>query len=257
MADCPGNTASSSVLRRKIALALPPLAAAQHRLDQHPDPAAAWIAFLRGLYGSIRASVPLLETARDRARDLSPADPLAAGLVDYLRRHAEEERGHDEWLLQDLQSVGVDSTELLSRPPSGAVAALIGAQYYWILHYHPVCILGFLMVIEGNPPNRQGLLDLQGRSGLPASAFRTMLEHADLDVDHAAELADLLDRLPLSPNHNEALGLSAISTVAGLSRVLNEVGDRLAATDSRDGARFSAQETHLDAHRAPRGGHQG
>jgi hypothetical protein len=52
----------------------------------------------------------------------------------------------------------------------------------------------------------------------------------DLDIGHAAERAYLLDRLPLSPNHNEALGLSAISTVAGLTRILNEVGDRLAAT---------------------------
>jgi Iron-containing redox enzyme len=232
MAAWSGNTASSSVLRRKIALALPPLVAAQRRLDQHPDPAAAWIAFLGVLYGSMRASVPLLETALDRARELSPADPLAAGLTDYLHRHSEEERGHDEWLLQDLLSVGVDSTQLLSRPPSGAVAALIGAQYYWVLHYHPVCILGYLMVIEGDPPSRRSLQDLQSRSGLPPSAFRTMLEHADLDIDHAAELADLLDRLPLSPNHNEALGLSAISTVAGLTRILKEVGDRLAATRS-------------------------
>jgi hypothetical protein len=230
MAPGSGYTASSSVLRRKIALALPPLVAAESRLDRHPDPAAAWLAFLRAGYGSIRASVPLLETARDRARDLSATDPVAAGLVDYLHEHAEEEQGHDEWLLQDLQSVGVASAELLSRAPSGAVAALVGAQYYWVLHYHPVCVLGYLMVIEGNPPDQRRLRDLRSRSGLPDSAFRTMLEHADLDIGHAAELADLLDRLPLSPNHNEALGLSAISTVAGLTRILNEVSDRLAAT---------------------------
>jgi hypothetical protein len=235
MAASLGATSSSSVLRSKIALALPPLVAARRRLDQHPDPAAAWIAFLAVLYGSVRASVPLLETARDRARDLSPADRLAAGLVDYLHRHAEEERGHDEWLLQDLESVGVASTDLLSRPPSGTVAALIGAQYYWVLHYHPVCILAYLMVIEGNPPDRRKLLDLQGRSGLPASAFRTMLEHADIDIDHAAELDDLLDRLPLSPSHNEALGLSAISTVAGLTRLLNDLGDRLDACPTWSG----------------------
>ena len=96
MSACPGATSSSSVLRRKIALVQPPLVAAQRRLDRHPEPAEAWIAFLRGLYGSLRASVPLLETALDRARELSTTDPLAAGLVDYLRRHAEAERGHDE-----------------------------------------------------------------------------------------------------------------------------------------------------------------
>jgi Iron-containing redox enzyme len=233
MATSPGRSSSSSAaLRRKIALARPRLVAAQRRLDQHPEPAAAWLAFLGVLSGTIRASVPLLETARDRARELSATDPVAAGLVDYLRRHAEEERGHDEWVLQDLQSVGVASAELLSRPPSGAVAALVGAQYYWVLHYHPVCVLGYLIVLEGNPPNRRRLQDLRSRSGLPASAFRTMLEHADLDIDHAAELDDLLDRLPLSPGQHEALGLSAISTVAGLTRVLQEVGDRLAAIGS-------------------------
>ena len=59
-----------------------------------------------------------------------------------------------------------------------------------------------------------------------------MLAHADLDIGHAAELDDLLDRLPLSPGHIEALGLSAISTVAGLIRVLQEVGDRLIAVGS-------------------------
>jgi hypothetical protein len=228
MASTPGTLSSSSILRRKIALALPPLVAAQRRLDQHPEPAAAWLAFLGALHGAVRASVPLLETARDRARDLAPADPLAAGLVGYLRRHADEERGHDEWLLQDLRSAGVPASEVLSRPPSGAVATLIGAQYYWVLHFHPVCMLSYLMVIEGDPPTRRGLADLRSRSGLPASAFRTMLEHADLDIGHAAELTDLLDRLPLSPAHNEALGLSAISTVAALARLLNEVADRLA-----------------------------
>ena len=232
---CTGATSSSSVLRRKIELALPPLIAAQRRLDQYPDPAAAWLAFLGVLYGSIRASVPLLETARDRASERSPTDPVAAGLTDYLRTHAEEERGHDEWVLQDLQSVGVAPAELLSRPPSGAVAALVGAQYYWVLHYHPVCVLGYLMVLEGNPPNRRSLQDFQSRSGLPASAFRTMHEHADLDIGHAAELAELLDRLPLSPGHTEALGLSAISTVSGLTRVLQEVGDRLAVKGCRTG----------------------
>lgn len=107
---------------------------------------------------------------------------------------------------------------------------MVGAQYYWVLHYHPVCVLGYLMVIEGNPPDQRRLQDLQIRSGLPTSAFRTMLEHADVDIGHAAELADLLDRLPLSPSHNEALGLSAISTVAGLTRLLKELGDRLTAT---------------------------
>ena len=28
--------------------------------------------------------------------------------------------------------------------PSPAVAALVGSQYYWLLHHHPVALLGFV-----------------------------------------------------------------------------------------------------------------
>ena len=58
-------------------------------------------------YQVIQASVPLLETARDRAVLLAADDAVAAGLVPYLEHHILEERGHDDWLKADLASVGV------------------------------------------------------------------------------------------------------------------------------------------------------
>ena len=35
-------------------------------------------------------------------------------------------------------------------PPS--VAGLVGSQYYWILHHHPVAFLGYVALMEGYPP---------------------------------------------------------------------------------------------------------
>ena len=32
-------------------------------------------------------------------------------------------------------------------------AALVGAQYYWIRHVHPVALLGYVMLLEGYPPS--------------------------------------------------------------------------------------------------------
>jgi hypothetical protein len=219
----------SALLRRKVELALPALAAAQRRLEAHPRSAAMWVGYLRMLHATMRASVPLIEMAGLRAVEMAERDPVAHSLVGYLRRHADDERGHDRWLADDLAAVGVQQEELDGRPAPPAVAELIGAQYYWVLHYHPVAVLGYLLVAEGYPPDRLRIEEIRTRSGLPAEAFRTLLEHAELDPGHSAELDGLLDRLPLSEGQQEVLGLSALSAVAGSARLLDELWDRLPA----------------------------
>ena len=57
--------------------------------------------------GVLRPTIPLLQTARREAlaRD-GPASRTLA--VAYLETHIEEEAGEDEWLLQDLEVLGVD-----------------------------------------------------------------------------------------------------------------------------------------------------
>ena len=41
--------------------------------------------------------------------------------------------------------------EPLRQIPSSQVATLVGAQYYWLRHYHPISLLGHMMVMEGCP----------------------------------------------------------------------------------------------------------
>jgi hypothetical protein len=66
----------------------------------------------------------------------------------YLERHIEEERHHDEWTLDDLAAVGIEPAQTLAIRPTANVAALVGAQYYWILHHHPVALLGYMATLE-------------------------------------------------------------------------------------------------------------
>jgi len=96
--------------------------------------------------------VPLTDAALGRSRQLVGTDPLAAALASYLEEHVDEELGHDETLLDDLELLGVARDRVLAQMPSPAVAALVGSQYYWIIHYHPVAFLGFVAVMEGHPP---------------------------------------------------------------------------------------------------------
>ncbi|MET9622712.1 iron-containing redox enzyme family protein [Streptomyces sp. NPDC006464] len=164
-----------------------------------------------------------MELALERSLHLADHDPVARGVAAYLRRHIREEQGHDEWVREDLAALGADPDEPLRRLPSPAIANLVGAQYYWIRHYHPVCLLGHIAAVEGYPPPRGFSRKLVDRTGHPPAAFRTLERHAVLDTRHRDELMKTLDGLPLSPAMHAALGLSALHTVDGVTRVIEEV----------------------------------
>jgi hypothetical protein len=195
---------------------------AGRRLFDHPRVDELYPEYLFVTHCVIRASVPLMETAAARARR-DPDDLVASLLAEYLDEHIPEERDHDEWLLDDLEVVGRSRSEILARPPPARAAAVVGAQYYWIEHYHPVTLLGYIALLEGYPPDPQTIDELARRTGYPRAAFRTLLAHAELDPGHAAELDEFLDRLPLDDGQSRAIGLSATATANGLVALFDDV----------------------------------
>lgn len=210
-------------LRWKLGMVLAPLVRASEALVRDPRAAVLYPRFLRTSHCIIRASVPLMEAARERALALPAGDPVREPLATYLEEHIPEERHHDEWLLDDLESIGVARDSVLRQVPSATVAELVGAQYYWMLHYHPVTVLGYIAVLEGYPPSDALIDELAGRTGYPESAFRTLRLHGELDQGHGDELDALLDRLVLTPEQSAAVGLSAMTTVDLYTQALHDV----------------------------------
>ena len=210
-------------LRRKLRLVVPPLVDAGARLIAHPRVRDLYPEYLFTSHCVIRASVPLMETARDRARAEAASDPVCALIAPYLEEHIGEEADHDAWLLDDLEVVERPRAEVLARPPVPAVAALVGAQYYWVLHHHPVALLGYIGLLEGFPPSPGMIEDLRARTGYPADAFRTLVAHAELDPRHGDELFELVDTLPLTPEQSAVMGLSAMHSVQMYARALEDV----------------------------------
>ena len=157
-------TPESELLRAKIGLWLPELSAAGHRFVDHPRVRDLYPEYLETKHWVVRASVPLMETARTRASEMA-GDPVATTVAAYFEKHIDEEVDHDEWLLEDLEALGRDRADVLRRPPSPTVAGVIGAQYYWILHYHPVALLGYTMLLEGYAPAQADVEDLMARTG--------------------------------------------------------------------------------------------
>jgi len=220
------ETAASATLRAKIALISAPLATALGRIFNRPgDLRHRLVAHAVLIHQITRASGPLMAAAlkASRARD---GDPAAAGLASYLERHIEEERQHDLWLLEDLESVGVARAQVLAAAPPASVAGMIGAQYYWIHHHDPVALVGYMLMLECNAPTPETIADMKRESGLPESFFRTHRIHAELDPDHQSDLLDLATSLPLSQAQRALIDASILHTLERMAECLADLAER-------------------------------
>ncbi len=219
------RSTTSERLRLKLEFVAPALALPGRILLEHSRARELFPRYLATGYHVVRAAVPLMETALDRARDLAAQDVVADRLAAYLERHILEERHGDEpggAFVDDLQALGVDVAALRTELPPPKVAALIGAQYYWIFHHHPVALLGFLELeaYHTQAPTVERLIE---RTGLPRAGFRQLLLHAKLDVAHARELHRVLDSLPLERWHEQLIATSALQTISLVADALLDV----------------------------------
>jgi Iron-containing redox enzyme len=187
-----------------------------------PDLPDVFLEYLIALHGIIRASEPLLQAGADEAaRRYHAGDETCYGLAEYYAAHKQEERDHALWLLQDIEVLGVAPATVLARRPATAIAALAGSQYYWIYHYHPGLLLGYLAVLEGYPLSGEQIARFQQGTGFPADAFRTLLKHAELDPGHGDDLQRVLADCRLDDTVFEGLSTSALLTCGYLADVLN------------------------------------
>lgn len=202
-------------------------------LLDHPRARELFPPYLAIGYHIANGTICLAEAALTRAREISPTDRVSLRLIPYLEKHLLEEM-HDELpggaVLADLAALGADVPTLVSHSSSTKIAYLIGAEYYWIRHVHPVAVLGFFE-LETFHPQTASVEKLIEITGLPRDGFRQLLLHAQLDVGHADELHHLIDTLPLDRNHEQLIGLSALHTMGLVTEVFLDV---VQAQDSAD-----------------------
>ncbi len=213
----------SARLRLTVQLAAPRLDGLSRCFWTDPRLGTLFPEYLLTLYASMRATVPLLEAGAERARTMAGDDPVAAALVPYFIEHAREELHHDDWLLEDMRLLGMDPSVARTRHAPPDVAAMIGAQYYWMHYSHPIALLGCFAVLEGSPPEVETLDEVVARTGLPREALRTLYQHALLDPHHRDDLDAVLDDLPLEPEHAAILGISALTVMDQLGGILERL----------------------------------
>jgi hypothetical protein len=212
-----------AALRGKVSLAASLVLARSPGFETRPD-IDVWLPeLLFRTHCFARASAPLMRAALARAEELGREDRVAWGLRAYLAEHIAEEAEHGEWMLEDLEVLGRKRAAVLARVPPVTIANGVGAQYYWIQHYHPVAVLAYIALLEHTVLPLSVLEPLAKGSKLPPRAFRSLFEHAKLDPVHTERVYTLLDALQLTVGQKQVLGVNAFETAAVLDQSLQEV----------------------------------
>jgi len=143
----------------------------------------------------------------------------------FLYDHMMEEKGHEGWVANDLEVVGVPRDDVVKYKPSNAILALNGFNYWAADRRHPCSVLGMLYALEviasvyGGPiaaAIKESLL-LEGDRGI---SFIT--SHVTMDAEHMADLRVILNTL-----HDEksraAITESTIFNFEQFTRVLEAI----------------------------------
>lgn len=159
-----------------------------------------YVAFLTQAYHHVRHTVPLLMAVGARTAD------RPAWLRDSILHYLEEETGHDEWILNDIERAGGDRAAAATSGPAVATEAMVAYAYDTVMRGNPLGFFGMVHVLEGtsvalalNAAER-----IQRALGLPVSAFTYLRSHGELDKEHVHDLAAILDRLS-EPADREAV----------------------------------------------------
>jgi hypothetical protein len=169
-----------------------------------------------------RATVPLMQDVI-KAAEKMPDDPISVPLIKYMKRHIAEEMDHDIWYANDLELLGISKKDMYARIPPPNVATLVGSQYFWLNHHHPVAFMGYIACLEVYHATVEYVEGLIKKSGLPAEGFSTIMEHATIDAQHSQDIIETLNALPLTEEQYQMVEMSAFQTFRYVALVMEDV----------------------------------
>ena len=150
-----------------------------------------YVAFLTNAYHHVRFTVPLMMAAGARLPD------SYQHLLSSLREYIDEEIGHEQWILNDLEACGADRAAIERSSPNHETELLVAYVRDYINQVGAIGFFGMVHVLEGTSTSlANATADLvQQKLGLPDEAFSYLRSHGDLDVEHVAFFKQLLEQI--------------------------------------------------------------
>jgi pyrroloquinoline quinone (PQQ) biosynthesis protein C len=182
---------------------------------------AEYKAFLHDLYHIVWHFCPVMAAAAARCSDRFRE--VRYDLYDRI----EEEKGHETWVLEDIEAIGGDVASARAHPPSAPVQAMIAFNYFGAERVHPCSVLGMLYMLEVVSSVYGGRVSdsiarTLGRN-VDAGGFRFLSSHATMDVDHMAKLNKLVKKIN-DPDAQESIVNSTRVNFYQFGRMFGEGG---------------------------------
>ncbi len=139
----------------------------------------------------------------------------------FLYEHMHEESGHEQWVMNDLEAVGVSQTTLLTQQPSLHTLGLVGYNYWAADRRDPCSVLGMMYTLEVIASVYGGTFAEAIRSSLLLEGERGVSfisSHATMDAEHMAELRQVLNTID-DPAAREAIVESTLMNFSHFTRM--------------------------------------
>lgn len=150
-----------------------------------------YVAFLSEAFHHVKHTVPLLMAVGSRLPESK--EWLREAVAEYI----EEEIGHQEWILNDIENCGFDKEVVRRSRPSTATELMVAYAYDTVTRVDPLGFFGMVHVLEGTSVS---MADNAARAisralELPDSAFTYLRSHGELDQEHVRFFEDLMKRI--------------------------------------------------------------
>lgn len=150
-----------------------------------------YAAFLGQAYHHVKHTVPLLMAVGSKLPESK--EWLREAVAEYI----EEELGHQEWILNDIEKCGFDKEVARRSEPNFATELMISYAYDCIERKSPLCFFGMVHVLEGTSI---ALADsaadaIKKQVDVPVNAFSYLRSHGSLDLEHVKFFEDLMNKI--------------------------------------------------------------
>lgn len=160
-----------------------------------PDARARFICYMVQTYHYVSFACPLMEHM------LGMRDRLPPQMANYLEQNLVEEAGHEQWVLDDLERIGLDRSSVQCSRPLRQTASFVGSQYFWIEKGDPAACFGYMFTLERTAPTLEGhraaIASLSERLGIEMEALSNYSRHGELDFEHQDDKIKLLNKVSL------------------------------------------------------------
>lgn len=150
-----------------------------------------YISYLTEAYHHVSHTVRFLMTM---GSCLSPKQQF---LLNDISKYIEEEVGHEEWILSDIEASGGNKIQARNSTPNLETQVFIAYIYDYIKRKNPIGLFGMVYMLESTSIAiaDKGADALKTKLQLPKKAFSYLYSHGKLDHEHLRIFQNVLEKI--------------------------------------------------------------